>query len=303
MALSSTLAESAVLARPSSAPWRVAYGFLRFARRKPLGALGALIIVVLVLTASAAPTVARKDPLQFNGIQRLKGPSLDHWFGTDNVGRDVFARIVYGTRVSVTVAFGAIAINVALALIIALSCGYFGGWFDSIVQRFVDACMAFPWLIVLITLVAVFGSGLVQVVIALGALGSFGMSRVIRSTVFGVKAQPYFEAAVVSGASGWRIVLFHVLPNVFAPVIISASVSMGGLVLAEASLSFLGFGVPPPTPSWGSMLSVEGRAFMERAPWLAIFPGLAIASVVFSFNMLGDAIRDLLDPRLRMRGP
>jgi peptide/nickel transport system permease protein len=281
MAGSTTTAETAILIHPLSPPRRVVHGLARFVLRKPLGAIGAAIIVLLILTASAAPKVARQDPLQFNGIHRLEGPSAEHWFGTDNVGRDVFARIVYGARVSVTVAFGAIAINIVLALVIALSSGYIGGWFDSIVQRFVDACLAFPWLIVLITLVAVFGSGLVQVVIALGVLGCFGMSRIIRSTVFGVKVQPYFEAALVSGASAWRVIIFHVLPNVFAPVIIAATVSMGGLVLAEASLSFLGFGVPPPTPSWGSMLSVEGRAFMERAPWLAIFPGLAIASVVF----------------------
>jgi peptide/nickel transport system permease protein len=300
MAVDSAARESDVIASVHRGREHRANWLWRFARRKPLGAFGLLVVVGLILIAAFAPAITPKDPTRFNGLQRLKGPTAQAWFGTDDKGRDIYSRVVYGARVSVSVAFGAVVISTMLGTAIALISGYAGGWLDAILQRVIDACMAFPWLIVLITLVSVFGAGLGQVVIALGVLSSFGLSRVIRSAVLGVKAQSYFEAASVSGASPPRIVLRHVLPNVFAPLVIAATVSMGGLVLAEASLSFLGFGVPPPTPTWGSMLSVEGRAFMERAPWIAIFPGVAIATLVFSFNMLGDALRDVMDPRLRV---
>jgi peptide/nickel transport system permease protein len=272
---------------------------LLFARRKPLGALGAVIIAALILTALAPGLITSRDPVAFDGLHRLKAPSSVRILGTDQNGRDEFSRIVHGARTSVSISFGAIAISVVLATAIGTISGYFGGVVDAVMQRFVDAALAFPYLVVLITLVAVLGPGLVQIIVALGLISCFGMSRVIRSVVLGITAQPYIEAARVLGASPLRIMIRHVILNVLPIVIISASVSMGGLVLAEAGLSFLGFGVPPPTPSWGSMLSIEGRAYMEQAPWLAIAPGVAIASIVFAFNMLGDALRDTLDPRLR----
>jgi peptide/nickel transport system permease protein len=283
-------------ASPARAWPRVLLGF---GRHKPLGAIGAAIILLLLFTAAAPQAFTSRDPTAYNGLQRLKAPSAAHPLGTDQNGRDVFSRIAYGARTSVSVSFGAIAISVALATVIGLLSGYLGGAADVAIQRFVDAALACPELIVLITLVSVLGPGLLQVVVALGIISCFAMSRVIRSAVIGVTAQPYVEAAKLLGASPLRIMTRYVLVNVLPVVLISASVSMGGLVLAEAGLSFLGFGVPPPTPSWGSMLSIDGRAYMEEAPWLAIAPGVAIASIVFAFNMLGDALRDTLDPRLR----
>ncbi len=295
-AADATLPVVAMPPSPLRAWWRALFGF---SRHKPLGALGAAIILLLLFTAVAPQALTRTDPTAYNGLQRLKAPSATHLLGTDQNGRDVFSRIVYGARTSVSVSFGAIAISVVLATVIGLLSGYYGGAADVVIQRFVDAALAFPYLIVLITLVSVLGPGLMQVVLALGVISCFAMSRVIRSTVIGVRAQPYIEAARLLGASPLRIMTGHVLMNVLPVILISASVSMGGLVLAEAGLSFLGFGVPPPTPSWGSMLSIDGRAYMEEAPWLAIAPGVAIASIVFAFNMLGDALRDTLDPRLR----
>ena len=274
-------------------------GVARFARRKPLGAFGAAVILLLLFTALFPHVFTNADPTAFNGLQRLRPPSSEHMLGTDQFGRDQFARLVYGARTSVSVSFGAITISVLLATLIGTTSGYFGGWVDAVMQRFVDAAIAFPSLIVLITLVAVLGAGLGQVVVALGTVSCFGTSRILRSAVIGTMANPYIEASRVIGAHPVRIMLQHVVPNVAPVVIISATVSMGGLVLAESGLSFLGFGVPPPTPSWGSMLSVDGRAYMERAPWLAVAPGVAIGSIVFAFNMLGDALRDTLDPRLR----
>ena len=272
---------------------------LRFARRKPLGAFGGAVIFLLLFTALFPYVFTSADPTAFAGLERLKPPSPEHLLGTDQFGRDQFARLVYGARTSVSVSFGAITISVLLATLIGTTSGYFGGWIDAVMQRFVDAAIAFPSLIVLITLVAVLGAGLGQVVVALGVVSCFGTSRILRSAVIGTMANPYIEASRVIGAHPVRIMLKHVVPNVAPVVIISATVSMGGLVLAESGLSFLGFGVPPPTPSWGSMLSLDGRAYMERAPWLAIAPGVAISSIVFAFNMLGDALRDTLDPRLR----
>ena len=272
---------------------------VHFARRKPLGAFGGAVIFLLLFTALFPQVFTQLDPTAFSGLERLKPPTSEHLLGTDQFGRDQFSRIVHGARTSVSVSFGAITISVLLATLIGTVSGYFGRWIDSVMQRFVDAAIAFPNLIVLITLVAVLGAGLLQVVIALGIVSCFGTSRIVRSAVIMTMANPYIEAARVVGAHPMRIMLRHIVPNVAPVVIISATVSMGGLVLAESGLSFLGFCVPPPTPSWGSMLSVDGRAYMERAPWLAVVPGIAIGSIVFAFNMLGDALRDTLDPRLR----
>jgi peptide/nickel transport system permease protein len=271
----------------------------KFARQKPLGAVGGVVIFFLVFTAVFPSLFTSQDPTAFSGLERLKAPSAEHPLGTDQFGRDQLSRLVHGARTSVSVSFGAITLSVFLATLIGTVSGYFGGWVDSLLQRFVDAAIAFPNLIVLITLVAVLGAGLYQIVFALGIVSCFGTSRIVRSAVIMTMANPYIEAARVLGAHPTRIMIRHILPNVAPVVIISATVSMGGLVLAESGLSFLGFGVPPPTPSWGSMLSVDGRAYMERAPWLAIVPGIAIGSIVFAFNMLGDALRDTLDPRLR----
>jgi peptide/nickel transport system permease protein len=270
----------------------------RFVREKPLGVFSAAIILSVVLVAVFAPLIAThpRDFTDKNAI--LLKPSSEHYMGTDKFGRDVFSRIVYGSRVSIYTGVGAMLIGLSMATLIGVLSGYFGGWIDAILQRVVDAAMAFPSLVLLLVLVSVFGAGIFQLILALGILGMFANSRVIRSAVLSVKSNVYVEAARSLGAGNVRIVMRHVLPNIFGPIMVLATVWLGTAILAETSLSYLGLGIPPPTPSWGRMLS-EARAFMLQSPTLALFPGLAITLIVFGFNMLGDALRDLLDPRMR----
>jgi peptide/nickel transport system permease protein len=272
---------------------------IRMARRKPLGAFGGLIILLMLIMAIFAESIA---PFHYNKTHvrdRLKPPSATYILGTDNLGRDIFSRIVYGARISMIVSLSSVIIGIVLATVVGTTSGYFGGAFDILVQRVVDAWQAFPGLIVLLSIMAVVGSGIVNLTIALGVLVAAGTSRVIRSATLSVKEHTYIEAARAVGASHWHILLRYVLPNVMAPIIIAATVTLGFVILAEASLSFLGFGVPPPYPSWGLMLNGSGRVFMLRAPWMALWPGIAVSLAVFGFNMLGDALRDVLDPRLR----
>lgn len=273
----------------------------RFARRQPLGLVGALIIMLLMVVAVTAPAIVPFAPNEISSARLVAPGEKGHLLGSDSFGRDVLSRIMYGARVSIAVGFGAVTLSTVLAVVIGVLPGYFGGWIDSIVQRFVDALMAFPGLVLLVALVAVFGPGMTQLILILGVVGSAGAARVFRSAVLGIRNNAYLEAARALGASSTRIILRHVLPNIFAPMMISVTVSLGGIILAEAGLSFLGLGVPPPAASWGNMLSVDGRRFMLTAPWLAIVPGIAITLVVFAFNMLGDALRDVLDPRMRGR--
>ena len=287
---------------PSAHPGaRVARVLMRFARRKPLGAVGLVIITLLILVAALAPLLAPYDPNALSMARLAEPLTENHLLGTDGFGRDVFSRLLYGARVSVTVGFAAVIVATGLALVLGVMPAYFAGWADALCQRVIDAIMSFPTLILLLALVAVFGSGMLQLILILGFATSAGKARVFRSAVLAVKNNAYFEAARCIGASPARIIVRHVLPNIFAPMMITTTVSLGGIILAEAGLSFLGLGVPPPNSSWGNMLSVDGRRFMLTAPWLAIVPGLAITLVVFAFNMLGDALRDVLDPRLRGR--
>jgi peptide/nickel transport system permease protein len=273
-----------------------------FSRRKPLGALGGLIVLVLLLLALFAPWIAPYSYDETIPGARMKAPGAQFWMGTDNLGRDVFSRVVYGAGVSVTVGFGAVLLANVLATIIGITSGYFGGAYDICVQRVVDAWQSFPFLVVILSMMAVLGPGLLNLVLALGILGAAAASRVIRGTTISVMQNTYVEAARALGAGHLRIMLRYILPNVAATVIILATIGLGGAILAESALSFLGFGVPPPYPSWGAMLSGSGRSFMYRAPWMAIWPGAAISLAVFGFNMLGDALRDVLDPRLRGGG-
>jgi peptide/nickel transport system permease protein len=273
--------------------------WLRLARAKPLGTLGALIVVVLLFTAVFAPLLAPYGYNDQNVRVRLHGSSLQHLMGTDTLGRDVFSNIIYGARISMYVGLGSVAIATVAALLIGVLGGYFGGWSDTLLQRIVDAWMAFPYLVIVLTIAAVFGTSLLNVILLLGIGFTFGNSRVVRSAVLTVKAHAYVEAARATGAGHLRIMLRYILPNIVAPVIIVATLGLGTAILAEASLSFLGLGVPPPDPSWGRMLTGSARTYMERAPWLAIWPGVAISLAVFGINMLGDALRDVLDPRLR----
>jgi peptide/nickel transport system permease protein len=277
----------------------VTKGLWRLIKEKPLGAFGGVIVSGLLLCALLAPWIATHPYDQTNVRNRLKPPSSQFYFGTDNLGRDIFSRIVYGARVSVTVGFGAVSIGICLATLIGVGSGYFGGKADVLVQRLVDAQMAIPGLLLLLNIMAVLGPGLLNIIVALGIVSAAGSSRIIRSAALSIKEHQFVEAARAIGASHLRIILCYILPNVMAPIIIITTVSLGFTILIESSLSFLGFGVPPPYPSWGEMLSGSGRSYMHKAPWMATWPGVAISLAVFGFNMLGDALRDLLDPRLR----
>src|SRR5499426_7414 len=274
----------------------------RFCRRKPLGALGGVIVLVLIVMAVFAPYIAHYTYDETIRGARMKPPSAQFWMGTDNLGRDIWSRVVYGARISVTVGFATITLTTLLATIIGVSSAYLGGTYDILVQRVVDAWISFPALVIVLSLVAALGPGLLNLILALSILGAAGTSRVIRGAALSTMQNPYVEAARALGSGHWRIILRHVLPNVLATVIIVATIGLGTVILAESALSFLGFGIPPPYPSWGGMLSGSGRSFMYRAPWMALFPGAAISLAVFGFNMFGDALRDLLDPRLRGGG-
>jgi peptide/nickel transport system permease protein len=230
---------------------------------------------------------------------RLQGPSNKHLLGTDSIGRDILSRLLYGARTAVMVSFGAVLISEAISATLGIASGYYGGWVDKFAYRIVDVFQALPGLVVLITILGIFGSGLWQLVIVIGVLGGPPGSRTIRGQTVYIMASPYIEAARVIGASDVRVMTRYVLPNVFHLVILQATLRLGFVVLLEASLSFLGYGLPPPYPSWGQMLSLEGREYMRTQPGLAIYPGLAIGLLVFSFNLFGDALRDVLDPRLR----
>jgi peptide/nickel transport system permease protein len=276
-------------------------GLRRFVTTKPLGAFGGVLIVVFLVLAAGAQWLA---PYPYDvGIaaDRLQGPTLVHPFGTDANGRDLLSRIIWGARISVTIGFGAVLISTAIAVTVGVTSGYFGGWFDLLVQRVVDVWISFPALVLLVSLVAILGPGLWSTTFVLGLLLAPGTARVVRSSVLAMRHQPYVESARCVGAGHMRIVRSYVLPNVSAAILVLATTQLGAAILAESTLSFLGYGVPPPFPTWGAMLSGTGRAFMLQSPWLSIWPGLAISAAVFGFNMLGDALRDVLDPRLRGR--
>jgi peptide/nickel transport system permease protein len=272
-----------------------------FIRKKPLAAGGALTLIVLIFVALAAPLVATHDPYSFAAPDRLQGPSAKHYFGTDEFGRDLFSRVIYGARVSLKVGFIAVLFSTIAGSVLGIASGYIGGWFDTIVQRAVDMLMAFPAVVLALAIVAARGQGVTNVIIALAVVQTPGLVRVVRSNVLALKERPFIEASKVIGASPSRIMTVHLLPNVAPSIIVLATAGLGGAILAEATLSFLGLGTPPPQPSWGGMLSGSARRFATQAPWLVIFPGIALSLAIYSFNLLGDGLRDVLDPRLRGR--
>ena len=271
----------------------------RFAVRKPLGAIGAVIVIAMLVMAVFAERIAPYAYDETIRGARMKPPSAAHWLGTDNLSRDLWSRIVYGARVSVTVGFATIALGMAVATAIGVSSAYFGGAYDLLLQRVVDAWLSFPYLVIILSVMAVLGPGRLNLIISVAIIAAATNSRVIRGAALTVMQSQFVEAARAIGCGHARIILRHVLPNVTATIIILATIGLGAVILAESALSFLGFGVPPPYPSWGAMLSGSGRTYMFRAPWMAIWPGVAISLAVFGFNMLGDALRDVLDPRLR----
>ena len=283
-------------------PIRRADSFVRLVKRKPLGAVSALIVLILILVAIFADVLAPYPYDEIHLIDRLQGSSARYLLGTDQAGRDLLSRLILGARVSLLVGLAVTTLSVVISTVIGGTAGFLGGRFDIIVQRFVDAWMAFPGLLLLLTMMSIVGRGVPQIILVLGIAGGIGGSRVIRGAVIGIKENVYFQAADAVGASRLRTFMRHVVPNVMPIVIITFSVSIGGVVLALASLGFLGYGLPPGIPDWGGLLSREGRQYMEIAPRLAFWPGLCLTVTVFSLNMFGDAVRDLLDPRLRGAG-
>jgi len=269
------------------------------ARRYPLGAVGAGIMVVFVFAAMFANVLTAYDPLSTNAAQSLCAPGRAHWLGCDNFGRDMLARIIYGARISLAVGIGSTLIGSGLGIMIGLASGYLGGAVDLMAQRLVDILQALPLLVLALIMAASLGPSLENTVIAISIPLIPYVARVIRANTLALKELPFIEAARAVGMSELRIALRHVLPNTLAPLIVLATAQLGSAILTEASLSFLGLGIPEPYPSWGRMLSESAAEYVRTAPWLVIFPGLAISLAVFGTNLLGDALRDALDPRQR----
>jgi ABC-type dipeptide/oligopeptide/nickel transport system permease subunit len=259
---------------------------------------GISVVVLLVLLAILAPLVAHQDPLRIDLVHQLQGPSWQHWLGTDIQGRDVWARLVYGSRISLSAGIVSQAIALSLGLTMGLMAGYYGHWVDELVMRLADVTLAFPTLLLLIAMAAALQPSIGVVFITIGIVGWAGMARLVRGQVLVVRQLEFVQASRALGARDVRVVLRHVLPNVVAPVLIAATLGIAAAIMAEASLSFLGLGVQPPTPSWGSMIA-DGRDLnqLRNAPWTSVAPGLAIGAAVLGFNLLGDALRDALDPR------
>lgn len=269
------------------------------ARQQPLGAVSAVFILLVVIAGALPQVIAPYSPLASHPGDELFPPSIYYWLGTDNLGRDVFSQIVWGARTSLWVGLLSVALGTATGTLIGMVGGFFEGRVDMVLQRVMDSFMAFPSLILALALVAVLGQSITNVMLAIAVGIAPWSARIIRGSTLGVKQELYVEASVAAGATPGRILWRHVLPNIAAPIIVIASVTIGYAILVEASLSFLGLGAPPPTPSWGRMLSGQGRTFMEQAPWLALAPGLAISLTVLAFNLLGDSLRDALDPSLK----
>jgi peptide/nickel transport system permease protein len=273
--------------------------FMRLLKEKPLGVVGAVITLLLLLTGIFADFLAPYGMNETNVEHILAPPSAKFWLGTDTLGRDVLSRVIYGARISVIVGLSASTVATVLNLIIGGMSGYIGGKFDLIVQRVVDIAQCFPGIIISMVLISVIGPGLWQVTVVLGLLWGVRSVRLLRSATIAIRENAYVAAAVAAGCSSARIIIRHILPNILAPTIVLFSMRVSAVILTEASLSFLGYGIPPPHPSWGGMLSGMGRSHMLEAPWMVIWPGLALTSVVYGTNMFGDALRDILDPRLR----
>ena len=278
---------------------RLADFLIRLLKEKPLGMACGMIVLLLIFVAIFADALAPYPFYEMHLRDRFQGPSARYLLGTDHIGRDLLSRLIYGARLSLIVGLAATTLNVLVAVLIGGTSGFIGGKFDLVVQRLVDAWMCFPGLLLLLTIMSIVGTGLFQIIVVLGITGGISGSRVPRGAVIGIKENDYFLAAQAVGSPTLKTLMRHVLPNIVAPLIIIFSVNIGGNILSAAALSFLGYGLPPAFPDWGAMLSREGRQYMEQAPRLVFWPGLCLTIVVYSLNMFGDAMRDLLDPRLR----
>ena len=300
--MSTTVASLPVAARkaPKTRAWYVDV-WIQMLRRKPLGTVGAVIVLVMVGAAAFAELLSPYGFAQTSLTERFIAMNGSHWLGTDQLGRDLLTRLMYGARISLYVGFGAVALGSLLATIVGVLSAYFGGKLDLWLQRVVDAWMAFPPLLLLMSIMSLLGPSVVNITTVLGIAFGIQNSRIIRGVALSIKEHQFVEAARALGARHVRITIGHLLPNVMPTIIVVATTGLSTVILTEASLSFLGLGVPPPYPTWGGMLSLAGLDHMYRAPWLAIWPAVALSLAVFGFNMLGDALRDLLDPRLKGR--
>jgi peptide/nickel transport system permease protein len=269
------------------------------AGRHLLGSIGLVIMVLFVLTALFADVIGRFDPLTVDSAHALARPSTLHWMGTDSFGRDVWSRIIHGARISLAVGIGSTALGASIGVIVGLTSGYLSGWVDLVFQRVTDILQALPLLVLALVMTTALGPSLPNVIIAIAIPLIPTVSRVIRANTLALRELPFVEAAKSIGMSEMRIALRHVLPNTLAPLIVLATAQLGSTILTEASLSFLGLGIPEPYPSWGRMLSESAAEYVRTAPWLVIFPGIAISLAVFGTNLFGDALRDILDPRQR----
>ena len=274
--------------------------FWRYFKRNRLAVGGLVMIVVIFLIAGFAAFLAPYDPGKTGVSLKLDAPSMNHFLGTDQLGRDVFSRMLYGSRVSLSVGFVAVAISIFIGILVGAVAGYYGGWIDGVLMRFVDIMLCFPSFFLILTVVAVLGPSLLNVMIVIGITSWMGTSRFVRAEFLSLRERDFTQAAKALGVSDRRIIFRHILPNALAPVFVTATLDVATAILVEAGLSFLGFGVQPPAPSWGNILT-EGRTYIFDAWWLTVFPGLAILMTVLSFNLLGEGLRDALDPRLRGR--
>jgi peptide/nickel transport system permease protein len=270
-----------------------------FSKANPLGAIGGLIVIAMIIMAFFAPYLTSYDPTANDFGAMLTAPDAAHWLGTDQFGRDLLSRIIYGARTALLVGFVSSFIGCFLGLVLGVASAYFGGLFDLLFQRFMDVLMAFPLIILALAVVAIFGTGVENVILAITIPVIPRAARVVRASALAIREMPYIDAARANGFSHSRIIFRHMMPNVMAPFLIILTAQVGQAILIEASLSFLGLGVQEPIPAWGLMLRGGAQDFAESAPWVAIFPGLAITLAVFAFNLFGDALRDWLDPKMR----
>ncbi len=293
------MTQSIRLIEKQSTPSPLVNFLIRLVKEKPLGLIGGIIVLLFLLTGIFADWLAPYEMNEIRPVDRLQPPSAKYFLGTDHLGRDMLSRVIFGARVSMIVGIAAGAMTVLIALVIGVPSGVIGGRFDIVVQRFVDGWLCFPLLVLFLAAVSVVGPGMLQIIVILGLVQGIAVSRIIRSAVINIREELYVKAAEAIGSPTRRTIIRHILPNIMPPVIIVFSTQVPGSILSEANLSFLGLGIPPPQPSWGGMLSGTGRNYMFLAPWMALWPGLAISIAIYGLNMFGDAVRDLLDPRLK----